>query len=198
MTDLPPFVKWPSIQRLSSETVYVTEKIDGTNGVIHVCDDGTVLAGSRERWLSNPDGTPCDKKSDNFGFSQWVYDRRDALVRFGPGTHYGEFHGSGIQRGYGLKNKRFASFEYYRPLDDREIHEDVCFVPTIFEGQWKVGTESDMVHDAIVDLRLHGSKLYPGFMKAEGIVITFKNMRSAKFKWLCENDEIHKYQQVKK
>jgi hypothetical protein len=37
--------------------------------------------------------------------------------------------------------------------------------------------------------------LYPGFMNPEGIVISFKNMRDAKFKKLCQNDVLHKYQQ---
>jgi hypothetical protein len=56
----PDFAKWPSIQRLSSETCWITEKIDGTNGIIFVPDepDKPILAGSRERWLSNEDGTP--------------------------------------------------------------------------------------------------------------------------------------------
>lgn len=190
--DLPEFKRWPSIQRLSSETMYLTEKCDGSNAIIHVTDDGIVLAGSRERWLSNPDGTPCDKKVDNFLFSAWVYERRESLLRFGPGTHYGEFHGAGIQRNYGLKNRRFASFEFWRP-DIDGINPDVCKVPLLYEGE-AVPNQIDFTVD---ELRKSGSVLYPGFMKPEGIVVTFKNMNTCKFKRLCENDKIHKYQQTK-
>lgn len=191
---LPEFAKWPSIQRLSSETCYITEKIDGTNGVIYVSETGVVISGSRERWLSNEDGTPCDKNADNFGFSRWVYDRRDALVRLGPGYHYGEFHGLGIQRGYGLKNKRWASFAYWRTDGhDSNIHEDVCCVPILYQGEPTVS----VIDDTVSKLRQSGSVLYPGFMKPEGVVITFKEMRACKFKRLCENDKVRKSQQAK-
>jgi hypothetical protein len=191
---LPEFAKWPSIQRLSSEICYITEKIDGTNGVIHVSDDGIVLSGSRERWLSKEDGTPCDKESDNFGFSQWVYDRRHDLVRLGVGYHYGEFHGAGIQRNYGLTDKRWACFEYWR--DDIKI-PDVCVVPILHQGSPDCtldGTPCQWWDIWVAKLRGEGSVLYPGFMKPEGVVITFKEMKSCKFKRLCENDKIRKLQ----
>lgn len=185
----PEFAKWPSIQRLSSEVCYITEKIDGTNGIIYVTDDGLVLAGSRERWLTNEDGTPCDKKADNFGFSQWVYDRRAALVRLGPGYHYGEFHGAGIQRGYGLKNRQWASFAYYRD-DMNGIHEDVKCVPILYQGEPTVS----IIDETVEKLKQSGSVLHPGFMVPEGVVIAFKNMKTCKFKRLCEKDRIHKWQ----
>ena len=187
---LPEFAKWPSIQRLSSETVFLTEKIDGSNGIIYVPEDPAlpVLAGSRERWLSNEDGTPPEKKNDNFGFGAWVYDRRESLRQLGPGYHYGEFHGAGIQRRYDLKNKRWASFEYWR--DDIAI-PDVCVVPVLFTGEPTI-----LLFDACIQRLIdEGSVLYPGFMKPEGIVITFKNMKRCSFKKLCENDKIHKSQQ---
>lgn len=186
----PEFAKWPSIQRLSSEICWITEKIDGTNGVIYVPDtpDQPVLAGSRERWLTNEDGSPPQKGKDNFGFGEWVKDRSDRLRHLGPGYHYGEFHGAGIQRKYDLKDKRWASFEYWR--SDIDIH-DVCVVPVLYTGEPTIN-----VIDKWVDfLKVNGSMLYPGFMKPEGVVITFKEMRAAKFKRLCENDKIHKSQQ---
>ena len=188
----PDFAKWPSIQRLSSEICWLTEKIDGTNGVIFVPDDPSkpVLAGSRERWLSNEDGTPPEKGRDNFGFGAWVYERRENLRRLGPGFHYGEFHGAGIQRKYDLKDKRWASFEYWR--DDIQI-PDVCVVPVLYTGEPYEGIIKDTVDALIAD----GSRLYPGFMKPEGVVVTYKNMNTCKFKRLCENDKIHKFQQKK-
>lgn len=182
---LPEFHKWPSIQRLSSETIYITEKIDGTNGVIHVTEDGKVFAGSRERWLTLEDGNPPPKQADNFGFAQWVYDRRKSLVNLGPGTHYGEFYGAGIQRRYGLSEKRWASFEYWDPRPDlKSLGVDT--VPVLFEGPYDIFLFGKYVQDLIDN----GSTLVPGFMKPEGIVITFKNMRTAKFKKLCENDQL--------
>jgi len=187
---LPDFAKWPSIQRMSSEICWITEKIDGTNGVIFVPDDPDkpVLAGSRERWLTNEDGTPPIKGKDNFGFAEWVNDRVNSLRTLGQGYHYGEFHGAGIQRKYDLKDKRWASFEYWR--SDIQIH-DVCVVPVLYTGE----PVSGIIDDVVAQLRMCGSVLYPGFMKPEGVVMTFKEMRSAKFKRLCENDKIHKWQQ---
>ncbi len=192
---LPDFTKWPSIQRLSSEVCYLTEKIDGTNGVIYVPESATepVLAGSRERWLTNEDGSPPDKTKDNFGFGLWVHENAPDLRRLGPGRHYGEWHGAGIQRKYGLTERRFALFAYWR-TDLAELNiPRVCQVPVLYEGEPTV----EIFAKTVDDLRVSGSRLYPGFMKPEGVVITFKNMREAKFKKLCENDRIHKFQQGK-
>lgn len=190
MNEYPEFKKWPSIVRLSSEVCFITEKIDGTNGVIFVPDDSSqpVLAGSRERWVTQADGVAL--RDDNFGFGRWVQERADALRRLGPGFHYGEFHGAGIQRKYGLPDKRWASFEYWR--DDIQI-PDVCVVPILYAGEPVEGIFQQTL-DALIAA---GSRLYPGFMKPEGIVITYKNMRETRFKKLCENDRIHKSQQAK-
>ena len=85
--------------------VIVTEKIDGTNAQILVNDEGTDFrVGSRNQWI-----TP---EADNFGFARWCADNRDDLLKLGPGRHFGEWWGSGIQRGYGLAKgeKRFSLF----------------------------------------------------------------------------------------
>lgn len=184
----PPFAPWPSIQRLSSETVFITEKIDGTNGVLYVPEDSAAptIAGSRSRWLTAEDGTPPGKGGDNFGFGQWVHQHSDGLRALGPGYHYGEWHGNGIQRQYGLKDKRFTSFEYWR--DD--LPACMSKVPLLYSGPF----HPNLFDEWITTLCAHGSYLYPGWMKPEGIVISFKNERSAKFKKLCENDLLHKYQ----
>src|SRR5687767_1693749 len=86
----PLFTPFPSISRLSRDIV-VTEKLDGTNAQIHITQDGRVLAGSRNRWI-----TP---EADNFGFARWVAAHEDELRALGPGSHYGEWWGQGIQRG---------------------------------------------------------------------------------------------------
>jgi len=184
---LPDFIHWPSIQRLSSETCYVSEKIDGTNAQIYVDETGFVAAGSRNRWLTHADGTPPTKQEDNCGFGAWVHEHLDECKTLGPGTHYGEWHGASIQRGYGLKDKRFASFEFWR--DD--LVEPFTKVPLMYEGEWYPTLLDDMIAKLVKD----GSILYPGFMKPEGVVMTFKNCKGAKFKKLCENDKLHKFQQ---
>jgi hypothetical protein len=191
---LPDFAKWPSIQRLSSETCWITEKVDGTNGVIYVPENpiDPVLAGSRERWLTNEDGTPPLPKGDNYGFGSWVYERREQLRRLGPGYHYGEFYGAGIQRRYGLPDKRWASFEFWRTDLAGLAAISVCVVPVLYVGEPVAGE----IERQVERLCREGSVLHPGWMKPEGVVMTFKNMKAAKFKKLCENDKIHKKQQV--
>lgn len=82
-----PFAKIASLNR----EVIATEKIDGTNALIHIADDfETMKVGSRTRWI-----TPGD---DHFGFATWVEANRAELLRLGPGQHYGEWWGAGIQR----------------------------------------------------------------------------------------------------
>src|SRR5687768_16084610 len=93
-----PFGK---IARLNRDVV-VTEKIDGANALVAVGEDGTVRAGSRTRWIAPGD--------DNFAFAAWVDKNIDALRGLGPGFHYGEWWGAGIQRRYGLTEKRFSLF----------------------------------------------------------------------------------------
>jgi hypothetical protein len=86
------FTEFPKMARLTREVI-VTEKIDGTNAQIFIGEDGTIMAGSRTRWI-----TPQD---DNFGFAGWVDAHRDELLTLGPGRHFGEWWGAGIQRRYG-------------------------------------------------------------------------------------------------
>lgn len=86
-----------------------TEKIDGTNAAIVIGEAGSVRAGSKNRWL-----TP-GKTTDNFGFAAWVEENQEYLATLlGPGHHYGEWFGRGIQRGYGLTTREFALFDYDR------------------------------------------------------------------------------------
>ena len=95
------FHAFRKITRLHRECI-ATEKIDGTNGLVWVGDDGTVRAGSRSRWI-----TP---EADNFGFARWVAEHAEELRALGIGYHYGEWWGAGIQRRYGLDHKRFSLF----------------------------------------------------------------------------------------
>jgi hypothetical protein len=103
---VPEFIEFPKMARFAREII-VTEKIDGTNAQVWISDDGTdIRAGSRNRWLTYSE--------DNFGFAKWVMDHRDELLTLGPGRHFGEWWGSGIQRRYGLDEKRFSLFNVSR------------------------------------------------------------------------------------
>lgn len=115
----------------------VTEKIDGTNAQIliepisrqsfdsnliaaeDIPDSGSengvnesyvlgMYAGSRSKWI-----TP---QSDNSGFAKWCLANHAELFKLGQGRHFGEWWGSGIQRGYNLPKgeKRFSLFNALR------------------------------------------------------------------------------------
>jgi hypothetical protein len=149
----PPFQEWPKIARLNRKIV-VTEKIDGTNGVIHVTEHGDVFAGSRKRWISVGD--------DNFGFAAWVAANNDALAaELGPGTHFGEWWGKGIQRGYGLNEKRFSLFNTSRWNSE---NTKLCHVvPVLYDGPFS----EDHIKYALDDLRVNGSRAAQGY-RGEG------------------------------
>lgn len=159
------FVEFPKIARWSREVV-VTEKIDGTNAQVYIPDDGSeVYAGSRTRWI-----TPED---DNFGFARWVRENREELLKLGPGSHFGEWWGCGIQRNYGLSEKRFSLFNVGRWGDEalaaKGLTRPACcgVVPTL----WRGNMDDLRPKDWIEQLTLFGSKAAPGYMKPEGIVV---------------------------
>lgn len=192
------FTEFPKMARLSRETI-ITEKIDGTNGCIFIGQDGEFLVGSRSRWI-----TPED---DNHGFARWAYEHREELLQLGPGRHFGEWWGSGIQRGYGLQKgeKRFSLFNVQRwalhgtepqrivMADPRiEKYQDVLpaccgLVPVICRGIFN----TEAADLALTCLRNNGSYAAPGFMKPEGIVV-FHVAGNVGFKKTIEKDEIPK------
>lgn len=195
MTDSKAF---PKIPRLFRDCI-ITEKIDGTNASICITEDGQFLVGSRSRWIS-----PSD---DHFGFAKWAYDNIEDLKTLGVGTHFGEWWGSGCQRGYGLPKgeKRFSLFNVARwclptsepkriPTADPRIEKyqqrlpDCChLVPELFRGPFS----TDRINEAIEDLRVNGSKAAPGFMRPEG-VICFHIAGNCGFKTTLEKDSGHK------
>lgn len=159
MTEIADFQEFPKMPRLSREVV-ITEKIDGTNAQVFVSESGTVLAGSRSRWI-----TPAD---DNFGFARWVAEHEDELRDgLGPGRHFGEWWGSGIQRGYGLQKgeKRFSLFNTSRWTGERP--ECCHVVPVLARGLF----DTALVQAALLQLQLEGSFAAPGFMLPEGVVV---------------------------
>lgn len=184
----PPFVEFPPIARLEREIV-VTEKIDGTNAQVLITDDGKVYAGSRSRWI-----TPA---ADNFGFATWVAAHRDELLALGPGSHFGEWWGSGIQRGYGLTKgeKRFSLFNVGRWITDESQRTDekqgvvpacVSVVPVLHRGVF----DTAQIEAVLTLLGATGSQAAPGFMKPEGIVVYHEKSRTLFKKTL--GDDGHK------
>lgn len=175
----PIFKEWPKIHRLN-RIILVTEKIDGTNGLVWVGEDGTVRAGSRSRWI-----TP---QNDNHGFAKWVEANQDELRKLGPGYHYGEWWGNGIQRGYGQPSgvKHFSLFNVLRwgnpaVLCDRPACCRV--VPLLYHGLFNQAA----IEACLYNLKTYGSQAAP-FMNPEGVVI-YHTQANAGFKITLENDE---------
>lgn len=169
------FVAFPKIARLSRNIV-ITEKIDGTNASIHIGEDGTLLTGSRTRWI-----TPED---DNHGFSRWAHEHKDELLTLGPGTHFGEWWGADIGRAYGLKEKRFSLFNTSRWTDPDSRPPCVGVVPQLYTGVF----ETFWIENACNRLRYGGSQVAPGFDRPEGIVI-YHAASNTLFKKTLEKDE---------
>jgi hypothetical protein len=168
------FTEFAKIARLSRDIV-ITEKIDGTNAQVYIRElpDDEVMptdtpivavrgklllyAGSRSRWI-----TPTE---DNFGFAAFVRDCADELSMLGPGRHYGEWWGAGIQRRYGLSEKRFSLFNTHRWAMGAP---DCCrVVPVLYRGPFSEAK----ITEALAQLSENGSCAAPGFMKPEGIII---------------------------
>jgi hypothetical protein len=200
------FQAWPKTPRLFRDMI-VTEKIDGTNAAVIIeelttdnCDeppaagekvvfalgDRAFIVGAQSRKrLICPD-------SDNFGFAKWVWDNAESLAAIlGPGRHYGEWWGSGIQRGYGLTNgeKRFSLFNVKRYDFSGSKHADFGLraVPTLYSGPFNL----DVVEGLLAGLMNHGSHAAPGFMRPEGVVV-FHEAAGQVFKATLDNDEAPK------
>jgi hypothetical protein len=173
------FVEFPKIYRVSRPCV-ITEKIDGTNGQIYIGEDGEFMVGSRTRWLNAQSG-------DNHGFYLWALEHKEELLKLGVGRHYGEWWGQGIQRSYGLKEKRFSLFNTSR-WSDSTVRPACCHVvPVLYEGIFN----TDKVEECIERLRAYGSIAAPGFMRPEGVVC-FHIQGNFGLKKTLEKDDEHK------
>lgn len=183
------FRAFPKIPRLFRDCI-VTEKIDGTNGCIVIEDGGKrydepdgaqwlVTAQSRNRII-----TP---EADNHGFAKWVQENQETLIAdLGPGYHYGEWWGSGIQRGYGLPKgeKRFSLFNVTRWGAAEFATPNLSVVPVLSHGLF----DMDDVAGALDLLVQDGSYAAPGFMRPEGIVI-YHTAANQMFKATIEGDD---------
>lgn len=175
------FQPWPKIARLNRD-ITITEKIDGTNAAL-IVGDGFVAAQSRNRLI-----TPDD---DNYGFARWASENAGALTDLlGTGRHFGEWWGSGIQRGYGLTKgeKRFSLFNTARyagaPLDQVA---GLATVPVLYQGPF----DQHEIRRSLDCLRVYGSFAVEGFMDPEGVIV-FHSAAQQMFKVTIKGDEAPK------
>jgi hypothetical protein len=183
------FQPFPKLARLSRGCV-ITEKLDGTNAQVYIVDPDTleneayedvmqtapleivdglyIYAGSRTRLI-----TP-GKLTDNYGFAGWVYEHANELAKLGEGRHFGEWYGQGIQRNYGLNERRFALFDTSRWPEQRPRPSCVDVVPVLHSGEF----ETVAINSAMTMLKINGSKAVPGFMNPEGIVVYHQASRT--------------------
>lgn len=175
------FVGFPKLARWNREVI-VTEKIDGTNAQVLVTTDDEVIAGSKNRYLT--------EKEDNFGFAKWVKANEEELrVGLGPGRHFGEWWGSGIQRGYGLQDgmRFFSLFNVVRWAGKQPSCCSV--VPEL----WRGSMHQLCINELLYDLRQGGSVAMPGYQKPEGIVL-YHTAANQAFKVTLDGDESPKSQ----
>jgi hypothetical protein len=201
--DTGEFRAFKKIPRLFRDII-ITEKLDGTNAQLYIEDipyqeytsrqehvatvrtsvyadngfgpDGFVRvlrAGSRTRWI-----TP---ENDNFGFAAWAYDNANELLQLGPGHHFGEWWGRGVQRGYGLTERRFSLFNTTRWEGTPPAPCSV--VPVLYSGV----NDTAAIVDALCRLREGGSLAAPGYMNPEGIIV-YHVASNYLFKVTLDND----------
>ena len=228
------FQGWPKIPRLASPFI-ITEKIDGTNSAVLILplsevdhfqveggpieffdgerekvlavtpDDYVVFAQSRTRFI-----TP---ESDNFGFAAWVKANAQNLVEIlGPGRHFGEWWGHGIQRGYGLPRgerrfslfnvTRYNPFENFMDLRSAQSAGETLFptLPTLglvpvltwCNDDANMKSQADWVQGSLSWLWAKGScAVYkPVFYRPEGVVL-FHTRSGQTFKAYCDESEKH-------
>lgn len=160
--------KFPKITRYLNIEFTITEKIDGTNAAIEFEQGGFLVnAYSRTRPI-----TPAD---DNYGFARWVYDNTEELYEFfGPGLHFGEWWGSGIQKRYGAYlpkgQKFFSPFNVKRFNGSTEGWPEGCIPVVILDTHVMMRDVPQAVEDWSNQMLSTGSFQVPG-AKAEGIML---------------------------
>ena len=205
------FTPFPKIGRLFRPVV-ITEKIDGTNAAVVVSDMAPYNYGDEEvvgpGIVINTDGHKLDgwepvfvyaqsrkqvisPEQDNFGFAKWVREHaRELAMGLGVGVHFGEWWGAGIQRKYGLEEKRFSLFNTARwngeYNDNGTRRPDCCHVVPVLAELEEFDTAA--IKGVLSTLKVRGSSAAPGFMDPEGIV-TYHRHSNSLFKTTVKNDD---------
>lgn len=172
------FKSFGEIKRLTNIRMSITQKIHGTNAQIFIWpvswigDEPIgyhVQVGSRTRWIYPQD--------DNYGFAAWVEaNKAEIIEKLGIGVHYGEWAGPGINSGEGLSERRFVLFNHEKFPPERPLPPQTVVVPVLYEGP----LDSTKIDIAMEELKTQGSKLAPGFMRPEGVVININGTRYKK------------------
>lgn len=190
--DRGQFQAFPKIPRMDGN-MFVTEKIDGTNACVVVsqaelpqewavrstcyyqgsgAEQGMYVqacwlyAQSRNRII-----TP---ENDNYGFAQFVWDNADVLAKgLGPGRHYGEWWGRGINRGYDMPERWFSLFNTGRWTNEAIEQGGMGDLPVAVVPLLVVhgSLDTTVVADAMDNLASGGSHAAPGYMNPEGVVV---------------------------
>lgn len=177
------FKPWPKIARLANEQMTITEKIDGTNACAiflpNEAYDEDPEHNFEYKFAAQSRNKLITPESDNAGFAKWVYANVDELFAdLGYGYHYGEWWGSGIQRGYGMQRgeKFFSLFNAPRwtPAVGTFKTKNLNVVPMLYQGDF----ESAKIKDFSDLLYQTGSFAAPGFTNPEGIVIHLREAQA--------------------
>lgn len=193
------FKAFEKINRLNKVEMQITQKIHGTNAQVFIIErqsnlifkDGVeqidplvtevdgkfyeLRCGSRTRWIYPGD--------DNYGFAAFVDQHKEEFIRkLGVGQHFGEWAGLGINSGEGLDKKVFVLFDFWKYPPERELPPGCVVVPVLYRGTFDIGK----IEEVMNDLKANGSKLSPGFMRPEGVVI---NTMGCRFKKVFEAEE---------
>jgi hypothetical protein len=174
------FLAWPKIPRLENEIFHLTEKIDGTNAAIIIKSKNSLEQGVFSHTpieLSNDYGIWAQSRTrliyptdDNYGFAKWVADNHETLIQdLGEGYHFGEWWGKGINRNYGLTERKFSLFN---PTKQSSICDNV---PEL--GLSNSYPEA-CISDAVNLLIEKGSVASPGFMNPEGVIVYAEKAKS--------------------
>lgn len=167
------FKKFSEIENIGKMFMQITQKIHGSNAqiLIYSKPDGTfdLICGKRTGW--------CTTDKDNFGFATFVHSHKQEFIdKLGEGRHFGEWAGPGINSGEGLKEKHFVLFDFWKYPPERPLPPNTLVVPVLYSGRFDLNA----METVMADLKANGSKLVPGYMHPEGVVITTLGQRLKK------------------
>lgn len=205
------FQAWPKTPRLFRDIV-ITEKIDGSNSaiiiqeidpheatnpdalaIVKIDDDYYEVGAQSRKKLITP-----GKTTDNYNFAQWVQGNAELLVeQLGPGRHFGEWWGKGIQKRYGdLDYRVFSLFNvgrygdtFFRTEDLNGTPVNVESVPVLYEGPFS----EEVIHLVAKELLKNGSLAAPFAPNPEGLMIYHTQSRKA-YKFTFDNNDKGKWE----
>lgn len=164
------FESFPDIKKLGTAALFITQKIHGSNAQVYIFQTPEggldLMVGSRSRWIA--------PGNDNYGFAEMVYaNKQEFIDKLGPGRHYGEWAGPGINSGEGLSTKTFVLFDHWKYPPERPLPPNTVIVPILYAGAFDLGK----VQECMDDLKTNGSKLVSGYNRPEGVVVNMKGQR---------------------